>query len=125
MERARIERRTTIARGRVSAWSRVVDDFGQWFGPDATLDARLGGRVTSGDRVGHVTLLEPQRSIRWEWSLDGDPGWTEVRIDLEPNGETTDIVVTETLHDWEHEQYDAIDGGGPIGPFGVLASVEA
>lgn len=120
MEQARIERRTTLGIDRGTAWQRVVEDFGGWFGPDATLEPEVGGHVVSGDRVGTVTQLDVGVSIGWEWSLDGDPGWTTVRIDLLPAQGGTEVVVTETLHAWEHETFGAIDGGGP-GPFGVIA----
>lgn len=91
----------------------MVDDFGRWFGDDATLDARPGGRVNSGTRVGHVTLFEEGRALGWEWSRDGDPGWTEVRIGLEGRGDRTRVTVVEVLHEWEHERYSAIEIDGP------------
>lgn len=120
MEQARIERRTTLALDLDDTWRRLVDDFGDWFGTDASLDPTEGGVVESGGRRGHVTVLEPARALAWEWSRDGDPGWTEVRIDLDESSGRTEVVVTETLHEWEQETYGAIDGGGP-GAFGVLA----
>lgn len=121
MERARIERRVELRLPREAAWKRVVHRFSDWFGPDATLDPRPGGRVVSGGRTGHVTGFEAGRRIGWEWSADGDPGWTSVDIELESTDAGTDVVVTEALHDWEHEGYDAIDahGSGPRGVVGI------
>jgi hypothetical protein len=120
MEQARIERRTTLAVAPRSVWSRLVNRFGDWFDPDATLEARLGGRVSSGGRAGHVTTFDEGRRIGWEWSRDGDPGWTEVEISLYPLGDGTSVEVVEILYEWEQERFESM-AVERIGPSGVVA----
>jgi uncharacterized protein YndB with AHSA1/START domain len=120
MEQARIERQATLSLGPDAAWSRVVGRFAEWFGPDASLDPRPGGEVSSDGRVGHVTSLVSPHRITWEWSRDGDPGWAEVEITLTGIIAGTRVEVVEILHAWEQEQYEARASDRP-GPFGVLA----
>lgn len=120
-EYARVERRITLGADGASAWSAVVDGFETWFGSSSSLDPREGGSVRSGDRRGTVTECIPHRRLCWEWSQDGDPGWARVEIALESTDEGTDVVVTETLHAWEHERLEALDADRG-GPFGVLVS---
>ncbi len=120
MEQARIERTAVLPTDANGAWKRVVDGFAHWFGPDASLEPRLGGPVSCGGRVGHVTTLEELSRICWEWSRDGDPGWTAVEIAFVEDGDRTQVEIVETLHAWEHEQYEATGVSKP-GPFGVLA----
>lgn len=115
MEQARIEQSTTLPLSPPDAWSRVVDEFSRWFGDDASLEPRPGGRVTSGDRTGHVTSYVHAGKLRWEWSLDGDPGWTEVEISLHEVTNGTEIRIVEVLHEWEQTTYEALGtphGGG-------------
>lgn len=107
MEQARIERSVVIDAPPAHAWSRIVDGFSDWFGDDASLTAHLGGRVTSGGREGRVTRFDEESSLRWEWSRDGDPGWTEVEITIRPVGAGTEISVVEVLHAWEQVTYGA------------------
>lgn len=120
MKQAGIERSTTLDLAWEEAWERVVGDFAAWFGDGALLDPRLGGEVVSGSRVGRVTTYEPGHRIGWEWSMDGDPGWTAVDITLQGERDRTVVTVTETLHEWEHEHH-AARGMGRSGASGVLA----
>lgn len=117
MEQARIEQSTVLPLSRSDAWSRVVDEFSRWFGDDASLEPRPGGRVTSGDRTGHLTSYLDRSELRWEWSLDGDPGWTEVEISLHEVGDGTEIRIVEVLHEWEQVTYESLGvsrGGGSM-----------
>jgi uncharacterized protein YndB with AHSA1/START domain len=122
MEQARVERRVAMAVAPCAAWERLVDGFAAWFGPDSHLDAVPGGSVSSAGRRGHVTEVEPHAALAWEWSADGDPGWTEVRIRLYPTDAGTIVEAVEILHEWEQARYEAIGMERP-GPFGVLAGV--
>lgn len=112
MEQARIERSIVLGLPADDTWDRVVRGFSEWFGAGATLEPRPGGRVTSGAKVGHVTAYREGALLRWEWSQDGDPGWTETEISLHPHGEDTEVRVVEVLHEWEHVTYHAV-GAGP------------
>ncbi|HSJ28856.1 MAG TPA: SRPBCC domain-containing protein [Acidimicrobiia bacterium] len=122
MERARVERRVMVESPAAEAWDRIVFGFEAWFGPDSRLEPRPGGRVSSPGRAGHVTHIEPSRRLAWEWSGDGDPGWTEVEILLHPTEGGTIVEAVEILHEWEQVRFEAIGVERP-GPFGVLAGV--
>lgn len=122
MEQARVERRVAVEQDPAEAWERIVDGFSAWFGPDSHLDPRPGGEVTSSGRRGHVTEVEPGVGLAWEWSADGDPGWSEVRVTLHPAERGTIVEAVEILHEWEQARYEALGVERP-GPFGVLAGV--
>ncbi|HVR33929.1 MAG TPA: hypothetical protein VMS74_14630 [Acidimicrobiia bacterium] len=72
--------------------------------------------MTSEGRVGHVTIFEEARVIGWEWSRDGDPGWTEVVMSLDASGDSTHVTVVERLHEWEHVGFPALHSGGSRRP---------
>lgn len=115
MEQARIEQATMLRLSPSAAWSRVVDEFARWFGDGASLEPHPGGRVTSGERTGHLTSYVDGSRLQWEWSLDGDPGWTEVEISLHEVTDGTEIRIVEVLHEWEQVTYEALgasEGGG-------------
>ena len=116
MEQARVERTATVPKPVPEAWRRITSGFARWFGAGSMLEPRLGGQVTSEGRVGHVTIFEEASVIGWEWSRDGDPGWTEVVMSLDPSGEATSVTVVETLHEWEHVAFPALHSGDSLLP---------
>ena len=108
MEQARIERSIVLDLPAREAWARIVHGFSEWFGQGATLDPRPGGRVTSGPKRGHLTEYRKESLLRWEWSADGDPGWTEIEISLHPRDGATEVRVAEVLNEWEQVTYRAM-----------------
>ena len=111
MEQARIERTVVLDLPAHEAWLRVVCGFSDWFGDEATLEPRPGGRVASGAARGHVTAYREDSTLRWEWSADGDPGWTEIEISLHPADRGTEVRVVEVLHEWEQVTYRSLGVG--------------
>jgi hypothetical protein len=111
MEQARIERSVVLALAADDAWRRIVFGFSDWFGREATLEPRTGGRVTNEAKTGHVTTYREGSLLRWEWSADGDPGWTEIEISLHPADRGTEVRVVEVLQEWEQVTYPSVGVG--------------
>src|SRR6476646_7300476 len=83
-------------------WELLVDDeLSTWLGDEVTLEPVPGGRghVTDDDGVGReirVDEVDPGRSISWRWwPADRTEDASDVRIVLLPNGDRTEIRVTE------------------------------
>jgi hypothetical protein len=124
MEQARIERSIVLDLPANDAWVRIVFGFSDWFGAGATLEPRPGGRVTSGAKTGHLTDYREEALLRWEWSADGDPGWTQIEISLHPAGGATEVRVVEVLHEWEQVTYHAVGiGSSPRTDADLVVSV--
>lgn len=103
MEQAVVETRIQLGVGRLLAWDHLVRPGSLV----ATIEPALGGRVADDGRVGFVREWEPGSLLAWEWSRDGDPGWSIVTVELVANDEGTLVTVRETLHAWEFEYYGA------------------
>ncbi|MDH4118948.1 MAG: SRPBCC domain-containing protein [Acidimicrobiia bacterium] len=103
----------TLALSRAEAWAAVT--VPDWLGVDAILEPRIGGRVAVAGRTGIVTEVVSAQLLCWEWSGDGDPGWSTVQVRLTSRGAGTSIEIIEVLHGWEQEIYPAqghASGGG-------------
>ncbi|MGF1666998.1 MAG: SRPBCC domain-containing protein [Acidimicrobiia bacterium] len=103
-------------------WSRLVGEPESWLGAGALLDAVPGGRVSFDGHRGIVRRVDPGRHLSWEWSADGDPGWSVVEVSITVEHGSTMVDVIELLMAWEFESFPAQDAGGPGGapvPAGV------
>jgi uncharacterized protein YndB with AHSA1/START domain len=86
-------------------WELLIDDdeLSTWLGDRVTLDPVPGGHGTVTDdggveRVIRVDEVAPGESITWRWwPADEGGDTTSVRIDLLPEGDGTEIRVTETV----------------------------
>jgi uncharacterized protein YndB with AHSA1/START domain len=110
-----VETRRVMRRSPDDVWHRLVTEPGLWLGPGARLDPVPGGRVSFGDHRGVILDVEAPRRLSWEWSADGDPGWSTVELSIdEAEGETV-VTVVERLMRWEFESFPAQGAGGPAG----------
>jgi uncharacterized protein YndB with AHSA1/START domain len=66
-----------------------------WLGHDAAIDLRPAGEVRAGDRTGFVEEVEEPRRLVFWWSEPGEDA-TRVEVELEDEGETTVVRVTES-----------------------------
>jgi uncharacterized protein YndB with AHSA1/START domain len=90
-------------------WERLLTEPRRWLGADATFEPRTGGRIAADGSVGIVRRIEPMRTIEWEWSADGDPGWSIVELSLDHSSEGVTVTVIETLMNWEFESLPAVE----------------
>jgi uncharacterized protein YndB with AHSA1/START domain len=93
-------------------WGRLVGEPESWLGAGAVLDAVPGGRVGLDGHRGIVRTVDPGRYLSWEWSADGDPGWSVVEVSISLENGATVVEVTEHLMAWEMESFPAQDAGG-------------
>ncbi|MTD14300.1 hypothetical protein GIS00_10105 [Nakamurella sp. YIM 132087] len=120
-ETDRIERTVHIGAPPEKVWAALTraDLIGGWFGNSATIDLRIGGRLTVtwdlpdpapeddscyGTFIGIVTELEQPLVFGFRWAQQRDtepaPGTaTDVRFTLEPVAGGTDLTVVETGFD--------------------------
>lgn len=71
----------------------------EWLSDAATVIARPGGRVylawNSGYTTnGEFTRVEPGKGLGFTWRGRGEPGPTQVTVELKPEGEGTEISLT-------------------------------
>ena len=103
----RIERKLELAHSPERVWQALTtaEGLGSWFGNEATIDLRVGGRATmtwtSGDQATFtVERLEPPRVFGYTWNIMGlpaeDPRRTYVEFTLEPAGAGTTLTVVES-----------------------------
>ncbi len=93
-------------------WSRLVGEPESWLGAGAVLDAVPGGVVSLDGHRGVVRSVDPGRHLSWEWSADGDPGWSLVELSITVESGSTVVEVSEHLMAWELESFPAQDAGG-------------
>lgn len=89
-------------------WERLLSEPRRWLGEGATFEPRVGGRIAADASVGIVRRIEPLRAIEWEWSADGDPGWSIVELTLDDTADDVIVTVVETLMHWEFETFPAV-----------------
>lgn len=90
----RMERR--LQRPPEEVWPALVEPerLAAWFPSPATIDLRVGGRVTFGfGGPGTVTDLDPPRLIAFTWETD------HLRFELTPDGTGTLLVLVHTFDD--------------------------
>jgi uncharacterized protein YndB with AHSA1/START domain len=103
----RIERTVEIAHPPDRVWEALTtaEGLGAWFGNEATIDLRPGGRarMTWGDGPTvemRVERVEEPRVFGFTWPIYGlpedDPRRTYVEFTLEPAGAGTRLTVVET-----------------------------
>jgi uncharacterized protein YndB with AHSA1/START domain len=103
----RIERTLQLAHSPQRVWTALTtaEGLGTWFGQQAEVDLRVGGRISlgwdSGDRATlTVERLEPPRIFASSWRISGlpesDPRRTYVQFTLEPTGSGTTLTMVET-----------------------------
>jgi uncharacterized protein YndB with AHSA1/START domain len=66
-----------------------------WLGNDAAIELRPSGEVRAGERTGFVEEVNELRRLVFWWSEPGEDA-TRVEIELEDEGETTVVRVTES-----------------------------
>ena len=107
----RLERRVLLAASPTRVWEALTDpdQLSAWFGAEASIELRPGGRATfrfpdSSERVAVVETVEPPRLLIFRWlpfhrAGDGRTrlyGGGRVRLGVEPSGEGTRLSVVET-----------------------------
>jgi uncharacterized protein YndB with AHSA1/START domain len=103
----RIERTVQIAHPPAAVWAALTtaEGLGTWFGNDAAIDLRPGGRArmswTSGDTADlRVERVEEPAVFGFTWRIFGlpadDPRRTYVEFTLEPVDGGTRLTVVET-----------------------------
>ena len=99
IEPSDIERTLDLpASGTDEVWDELVE--GGWLGADAEIDARPGGAVRVGDKVGVVEEVERPRRLSFWWTeTEGDDPPSRVDLDLLPLGVGTRLRVRETRLD--------------------------
>ena len=104
MEADRVERRIELQAGREDVWAAVTraERLSRWFGGDAEVELRPGGRltVTTGRRIrrGLVEAVEPPARFSFRWLPEpGGPAdlRTRVELTLEECGGGTRLTVVE------------------------------
>ena len=90
-------------------WGRLLTEPRRWLGAGATFEPRTGGRIAADGSVGIVRRIEPLLAIEWEWSADGDPGWSIVELTLDDTADGVVVTVVETLMHWEFETLPAVE----------------
>lgn len=104
----RLERLLDASPSRVyRAWSDP-DAITAWFAPDVAGSLALGTRSTLmwPERSLWIDVLEqePDRRFRFRWAwLEGEDTGTEVRVDLEPRGYGTRLVLRDGPFELERE----------------------
>jgi uncharacterized protein YndB with AHSA1/START domain len=66
-----------------------------WLGDEAVIDLHPSGEVRAGERTGFVEEVEKPRRLVFWWSEPGEDA-TRVEVELEDEGETTVVRVTES-----------------------------
>ncbi|TDD18257.1 ATPase [Kribbella turkmenica] len=103
----RIERTVEIAHPPAKVWAALTtaEGLGTWFGHQATIDLREGGRAemtwTSGDHAQmRIERVEEPTTFGFTWHIYGlpaeDPRRTYVEFTLVPVGAGTRLTVVET-----------------------------
>ena len=105
MEEVSVTRSVDLDATAEDVWRALTDPalLADWLDGDVELDVRPGGggTITEPDGVVLRAMVEevvPTRrlALRW-WPEDGGGPASTVRLDLEPTGDGTRLVVTETL----------------------------
>jgi uncharacterized protein YndB with AHSA1/START domain len=103
----RIERTVEIAHPPSAVWAALTTAEGlrSWFGNEASIDLRPGGRATVKWESGHIAdirveRVEELRVFGYTWHIfglpDDDPRRTYVEFTLEPADEGTRLTVVES-----------------------------
>lgn len=103
----RIERIVEIAHPPARVWAALTtaEGLSAWFGKDATIDLRPGGRASMSWDNGHtaemrVERVEEPRVFGYTWHIYGlpedDPRRTYVEFTLEPVGAGTRLTMVES-----------------------------
>jgi uncharacterized protein YndB with AHSA1/START domain len=103
----RIERTIELAHPPEKVWAALTtaEGLAAWFGDEATIDLRPGGRAgmrfDSGYEVEmRVERVEKPTALCYTWQIyglsEGDPRRTYVEFRLEPVGDGTRLTVTES-----------------------------
>jgi uncharacterized protein YndB with AHSA1/START domain len=103
----RIERTVDIAHPPAKVWAALTtaEGLSSWFGKDAAIDLRPGGRMSMSWDNGHVADIRVERVeeptvFGYTWHIYGlpqdDPRRTYVEFTLEPVGAGTRLTVVET-----------------------------
>jgi uncharacterized protein YndB with AHSA1/START domain len=103
----RIERTVQIAHPPAKVWAALTtaEGLGGWFGEDAAIDLRPGGRARMSFTGGHTAEMRVERVeepvvFAFTWHIYGlpadDPRRTYVEFTLEPAGAGTRLTVTES-----------------------------
>jgi uncharacterized protein YndB with AHSA1/START domain len=133
----RIERTMELAHPRAKVWAALTtaEGLGAWFGQEAGIDLRPGGKAWMKWDNGHkadmrVERVDEPNVFGFTWHIyglpDDDPRRTYVEFTLEPAGAGTRLTVVETgFAQMSQEQYRiAFDGNtqGWASELGELAS---
>jgi uncharacterized protein YndB with AHSA1/START domain len=133
----RIERTMELAHPRAKVWAALTtaEGLGAWFGQEAGIDLRPGGKAWMKWDNGHKANMRVERVdepnvFGFTWHIyglpDDDPRRTYVEFTLEPDGAGTRLTVVETgFAQMSQEQYRiAFDGNtqGWASELGELAS---
>ena len=122
-----IERTVTLARPPRDVWQALTtaEGLSAWFGEQANIDLRTGGRATMTFAGGmtvdmRVERVEEPAVFAYTWRLpdlpEDDPRRTYVEFTLEPDGSGTRLRVVETGFaqlpvESRHESYDSHSEG--------------
>ena len=88
-----------------AVWAAITeaDAIATWFGALVEIDPRTSGAVRftwadGKERRGIILAVDPERRLEFRWAAsDGSPPDTSVVVfELEPTGEGTRVVVSET-----------------------------
>jgi uncharacterized protein YndB with AHSA1/START domain len=133
----RIERTMELAHPPAAVWAALTtaEGLSAWFGQEATIDLRPGGKAWMKWDNGHVADMRVERVeepnvFGYTWHIYGlpedDPRRTYVEFTLEPAGDGTRLTVTESgFAQLPDDAYTvAYDGnaGGWASELGELAS---
>ncbi|MEM6994375.1 MAG: SRPBCC family protein, partial [Myxococcota bacterium] len=95
--------RASINRSPSQVWAAVTEaeQLRRWLGTDVAIEPSPGGTFTlrtgtpllSGEH--RVTAVDPESAIEFEWRVDGFA--TDVRWEIHPRGETTEVIIRHTI----------------------------
>ncbi|HJR87790.1 MAG TPA: SRPBCC domain-containing protein [Acidimicrobiia bacterium] len=103
----KVERSLSLDLAPPELWQHLVSGelASMWMGGTMTIEPRLNGRVSlamegSPPVFGAVEEIDKGRSIAWSWrTADGEP--TQVVLRIDPNGEGSQLHVSEELLNYE------------------------
>lgn len=97
-----------------AVWDKFanMEQFNRYYGANATMDARVGGKVDYGWGPGkgpqQILELEPERKLSYSWCYDNEPA-TVVTWSLAESGGRTRLTITHSgfAADYDSEGYRA------------------